>query len=207
MKTFKKVAEITGYVILLLVICFFTFYTVFNLVAPHRTVSVFGFKVYKVKTDSMEPVIDQGGTVIVTKADSEEVKPGDILAFYRNSSGPKVIITHYVHKIEKDSAFGHVIRTKPNDENVIDYETIYEHNIVGLVKPKNIYSKKSFLGFILNSFVSAAIILAIAIIVITIEAVIVVLEKTSEEEIVLKTLPPKSKSDRSRGSYKGKRSR
>ena len=125
----KKVISIT-FTIFTLVILFISILSFFHS-------SFFGFRIYKVKTGSMEPSIHALDTILVKKSDS--YKKNDIVT-YKNSENEYV--THRIISIDDDK-----IITKGDANNVKD-SPINEKNIIGKVILK--ISTFGFIDYLLN---------------------------------------------------------
>lgn len=121
-----------GYLILTI---FLTVIVIFN-ICSILDISVFGYRVYRVGSGSMNPVLKVGDYILIGK--SNNYKIGDIITYKSKSS----YITHRIVYID-----GKKIVTK-GDSNNIDDEFINKKNIVGklLLKLRII----TFISFLLS---------------------------------------------------------
>lgn len=81
--------------------------------------SIFGFSMFRVLTESMEPAVPVNSLVIVREKDPTEIKEGDIITFW--SQDPSLsgqTVTHRVKSI--DTTAGYPIFTTRGDNNVAD---------------------------------------------------------------------------------------
>lgn len=121
-----------GYLILTI---FLTVIVIFN-ICSILDISVFGYRVYRVGSGSMNPVLKVGDYILIGK--SNKYKIGDIITYKNKSS----YITHRIVYID-----GKKIVTKGDSNNIND-EFINKKNIVGklLLKLRII----TFISFLLS---------------------------------------------------------
>lgn len=137
----KKVFKIILFIFLIIVSIFVPFYFTFNLLNPHLTVKMLGFKPYTVLTNSMEPIINVGDVVIATRKDINDVEVGDIIAF---NTKEDYVVTHLVGKKYLNKNGQTMLRTKPNnldadvdlDSEMLDKWVISEDNYIGAVNTR-----------------------------------------------------------------------
>lgn len=94
---------------------------------------IFGYKVLKVVTSSMEPLIEKGDYIIIKCIKPEDVKVGDVISFL--SSDPvleKNINTHRVTSIERDAQGKLVFTTKGDNNKFEDYYPALEDKFLGV---------------------------------------------------------------------------
>ncbi|MEG0275637.1 MAG: signal peptidase I [Coprobacillus sp.] len=94
-------------------------------VIPLSVPKVFGFSIYNVLSDSMEPTILTGSLIYVKAVDTQTLKPQDIISFYAKSN---TIVTHRITNIEDNS-----ITTKGDYNKDIDLTKLNPSNIIGKV--------------------------------------------------------------------------
>lgn len=96
-KYFKLVKNVIFYA----VVIFLAGYLLVDAFAADKTVQVFGFKAYVVKTPSMVPTLNVNDAVIVTKVDVDKIDQGDIITFkaYLPDLGSEAYVTHYVGEV------------------------------------------------------------------------------------------------------------
>lgn len=142
----KRAVSLIGniiFVALVLYLCYFIIQAVQN-----QSPSVFGYRMLRVMSDSMEPVFTSGDCIIVRKAEQDELVIGDIITFV--SSDPSLngsFNTHRIIDIAKDYNTGEVIYYTKGDHNSWDdnYTVSYE-DIVGK------YIKKLPFGTTISAF-------------------------------------------------------
>jgi signal peptidase I len=100
----KRIFRIILKVVYILIALFFLSYILVSFIAPKNLVNVFGFKIERVLTPSMDPKIKVNDAVFVVKARAEKLKEGDIINFeaYVETKSKKIVpitITHYLGEI------------------------------------------------------------------------------------------------------------
>lgn len=148
----KKVLSFAGniiFVALVLYLCYFIIQA-----AQNQSPDVFGYRMLRVMSDSMEPVFGSGDCIIVKEAALDEIKVGDIITF--SSSDPALqgsFNTHRIVDIVEDRTTKETIFYTKGDNNnwADDYTTCYE-DIVGKYIYKLPFGKKfsSFLEKLSN---------------------------------------------------------
>ena len=84
-----------------------------------------------VLTDSMYPVIESGDLIICHTAEPEDIKVGDVIAFFDPASNNSAIVTHRVLEvIEESGQIGW--RTKGDNNNTEDRLPVYEDKLVAV---------------------------------------------------------------------------
>jgi signal peptidase len=68
------------------------------------------YQTYFVRSGSMEPTIDTGSMVVLSKVDGSQLEPGDIITF-KNPDNESMLVTHRIVEIE-DTEQGRVFVTK-----------------------------------------------------------------------------------------------
>lgn len=95
--------------------------------------SVGGFLPLIVLTDSMEPVIDGGDLIICHTAEAEEIKTGDIIAFFDPAGNGTSIVTHRVLEIVEEN--GTIsFRTKGDNNNAEDQMLVPQDKLVAVYR-------------------------------------------------------------------------
>ena len=69
---FKKIINVISVVFLVLIVCFVLFTFVSRIMG--NTPSVFGYYIFRVSSDSMEPTLMVGDVILVHKADPEDIQ-------------------------------------------------------------------------------------------------------------------------------------
>ena len=118
--------------ILLIVAVIFCFTVVFQ-IQTKRYVSIFGFSVFRVVSDSMEPAIPVGALILNKQTDIETIQIGDIICFrsmesYMNGN----IVTHRVVDIKTiDGKIA--LTTRGDSNNSEDSYYVVADNFIGKV--------------------------------------------------------------------------
>jgi len=84
-----------------------------------------GFLPLIVLTDSMYPVIESGDLIICRTAEPEEIRVGDVIAFFDPAGNGTTIVTHRVTEVTEDGW-----RTKGDNNNVEDRLTVKPEKLV-----------------------------------------------------------------------------
>lgn len=95
--------------------------------------SVGGYLPLIVLTDSMYPEIESGDLIICHTIEGNEIKVGDVIAFFDPAGNGNSIVTHRVTEIIKESN-NLLFRTKGDANNIEDAKPVPEHDLVGLYK-------------------------------------------------------------------------
>ena len=97
--------------------------------------SVGGWLPLIVLTDSMQPEIDGGDLIICHTAEAEEIKTGDIIAFFDPAGNGTSIVTHRVIEIVEEN--GELsFRTKGDNNNAEDKLLVSENDLVAIYKTR-----------------------------------------------------------------------
>lgn len=135
----NKVVTILGYVLCVI----FGFFLICNLIIivkgtinPEKPPSVFGTTPMVVLSGSMsgtaEDHIEVGDLIFVGKADPDELKAGDVIAFMEG----KVVVTHRIIEKTVDETGKPVFYTKGDANNAQDEMPVTEDNLVGIYKSR-----------------------------------------------------------------------
>lgn len=128
---FAKILSVST-TVLLIVAVVFCFTVVFQ-IQTKRYVSIFGFSVFRVVTDSMEPAIPVGALILNKETDIEKIQVGDIVCFrslesYMNGN----IVTHRVVDIKTiDGKIA--LTTRGDSNNSEDSYYVVADNFIGKV--------------------------------------------------------------------------
>lgn len=127
----KRALSFIGNMIFIAVVLYLCYFI--TQAVQDRSPSVFGYRMLRVMTDSMNPVFSSGDCIIVKETPEEELAVGDIVTFV--SSDPSLqgnLNTHRIVDIARDYTNGEVVYYTKGDNNswVDDYTTPYEE-IVG----------------------------------------------------------------------------
>ena len=116
-------------------------------------VSLFGYRLYRITTGSMEPTLKAGTVIIIHTTEADELKLGDIISF--RSSDPDIygkVNTHRIYAIENDGK--RKIFTTIGDAHLsVDKYKVDEKNVIGKVVFSSVKMGK-ILGFLSDKKVS-----------------------------------------------------
>jgi len=84
-----------------------------------------GFLPLIVLTDSMYPVIESGDLIICRTADAEDIRVGDVIAFFDPAGNGTTIVTHRVTEVTEEGW-----RTKGDNNNTEDRLTVKPEKLV-----------------------------------------------------------------------------
>ena len=122
-------------------IFFFMFIILFMLTVylqrfSNNEFSLFSYRIFNVVTASMEPKYNVGDVLLSKEVDPSTIKVGDAIS-YRGRTGDVYgkIITHQVINIEQNTRGEYLFRAR-GIQNIIEDPTIYENQIIGIVKYK-----------------------------------------------------------------------
>lgn len=74
-----------------------------GMIYPNEVPSIFGKTPLIVLTESMEPDIMAGDIIVCDKIDAQEIKEGDVIAFFDPASKGSSVVTHKVSEVYRDS--------------------------------------------------------------------------------------------------------
>lgn len=138
----KRVLSVAGNVIFVAVVLYLCYFVI--RAAQNQAPSVFGYRMLRVMTDSMEPVFESGDCIIVKRVRQEELAVGDIVTFV--SSDPDLngsFNTHRIIDIARDYITGETVYYTKGDNNswADDYTVSYDA-IVGKYLDKLPFGKR-----------------------------------------------------------------
>ena len=97
-------------------------------------ISLFGYKAYRITTDSMSPSINTGDVIIVKKVQEEKLQAGDVITFKQQD---KVITHRITHIDEQDGKKQYTTKGDNNnleDNEKIEYSEIEGENVLTIPK-------------------------------------------------------------------------
>lgn len=100
--------------------------SVIAMMLPSLVPQLMGYRVYNVVSGSMEPAIPVGSMIFVRPTEAEEIREGDVIAFYRHG----VVVTHRVLDNKKISQ---QFVTKGDANELADMESIAYADLLGRV--------------------------------------------------------------------------
>lgn len=126
LKVLGKVGFITNAAILSILIIYAIFF-------PNVYGDIFPYRFYYVLTNSMEPTIETNSLVLVkTYDDNTKIEKDDIIAFFANRFGEKIVIMHRFSHTELNEEGEVLYKTHPEESDSLDiYETKSE-DILGV---------------------------------------------------------------------------
>ncbi len=119
-KVLIKVLNALGIVIVGVVIC---------VLVPFVIPKAFGYQVYGILSNSMEPEIATGSLVYVDSVDPESIVDGDIIT-YKMGSDSRVVATHRVVSVNRDKK---EFITKGDHNNTVDAQPVIYERLLGKV--------------------------------------------------------------------------
>lgn len=120
--------------ILILIVFVLGYFVVANVVATtnNSIASFFGYSISYVPTESMEPYISSGSTIMFEQKTSySELETGDVIVYYNDETNMYVI-----HRIKSKTEYGFVMQGDNNSvpdyyQGTTDYYYVTEDNYVG----------------------------------------------------------------------------
>lgn len=134
-----KVGTIVGIVLCLLLVPILVVNVTIiikGLVNPSKVPSVGGYSPLIVLTDSMYPDIKSGDLIFVKTLKAEDVKEGDVIAFFDPDGSGTSVLTHRVVEITETDDGKPAWRTKGDANNTADPTPAPFDNLVGIYKGK-----------------------------------------------------------------------
>lgn len=119
-KIAKKIIDI-----ILIILTYNIILVAISNINTEKGMSLFGCEAYIIKTNSMEPSIENGDVVITKKVPEEKIQVGDIITFKQDAD----IITHRISRIEEENEKKYI--TKGDNNNVEDSSKITYQEIKG----------------------------------------------------------------------------
>lgn len=132
----KKNAKITKRIIdIIIIILLYNIILVFiSCINKIEDISLFGYKAYRITTDSMSPSINTGDVIIVKKVQEEKLQAGDVITFKQQD---KVITHRITHIDEQDEKKQYTTKGDNNnleDNEKIEYSEIEGENVLTIPK-------------------------------------------------------------------------
>ena len=97
--------------------------------------SIGGYLPLIVLTDSMYPEIESGDLIICHTIEPNEVKEGDVIAFFDPAGNGTSIVTHRVVEIVEENGT-YSFRTRGDNNNTEDKDLVPGENLVGIYKSR-----------------------------------------------------------------------
>lgn len=115
----KKISKVLNFGFFSFLILFVLISFIFN----HGLIRLTGYGVYRVESDSMEPVLNIQDVVLVKRVDVESLEPKDIIIFETNYQKTSVPITERVVVIHYFESFNNGNINTYSEENINDDES------------------------------------------------------------------------------------
>ena len=106
-----------------------------GLINPSKVPTVGGYAPLIVLTDSMYPDIKSGDLIIVKSIDAEQVREGDIIAFFDPDGSGLSVLTHRVVEVTEDNG-ALAFRTKGDANNAEDPTLAPAESLIGIYRTK-----------------------------------------------------------------------
>lgn len=133
-KVLNKVVNIV--LVVAIVIAAFATYVSFVSSSGHGAPNIFGVQFLSIQTDSMYPTLEPGDLIIdFEMKDATKLKRGDIITYWTNINGERVLNTHRIENIYDGGGFL-FFETKGDKNTLVDTLTVHEGEIVGVYKAK-----------------------------------------------------------------------
>lgn len=127
---FKKILNILTTVLMVSLIVLLV--AMFIARASGNSLSIFGFRLYRVATDSMEPTLMVGDVILVRQADGDEIHKDDIISYKAEEGVMKGnIITHRVILEPEEQDGKWLIQTQGDREGATLDPQITDDQVVG----------------------------------------------------------------------------
>ena len=127
-----KIVNISVNVLLVVVIVFAAICTYVSFVntSGNGVPSIFGLRLMSIQTPSMKPTIDDGDLIVSTAVDPEDLRPKDIITYWTNINGERVLNTHRIENIYDGGDFL-IFETKGDANTSVDPLTVDSRELVG----------------------------------------------------------------------------
>ena len=127
-----KIVNISVNVLLVVVIVFAAICTYVSFVntSGNGVPSIFGLRLMSIQTPSMKPTIDDGDLIVSTAVDPEDLRPKDIITYWTNIKGERVLNTHRIENIYDGGDFL-IFETKGDANTSVDPLTVDSRELVG----------------------------------------------------------------------------
>ena len=151
-KKSNKVLDIIKRILVIIVVVFAVFVMIFTIVSVNtfdsNERSIFGYKIYVVLSDSMEPEFSSGSLVLSQNVDDvNKLEVGDIITFVPNvrEEGADKTVTHRIVAINKDKDGHPLFNTKGDNVTIQDEAAVGYMQVLGQYK-----TSIPYLGYFFN---------------------------------------------------------
>jgi signal peptidase len=95
---------------------------------------IFGLRLFSIQTDSMEPTLYPGDLAVGTAIkDKGELRPGDIITYWTNINGERVLNTHRIVEVYDGGGYW-IFQTKGDNNTIEDPLTVDERNVEAIYR-------------------------------------------------------------------------
>ena len=131
MKKLSKIFRILGAILLIFLLS--VIIVVFNARLKGEAPNIFGYQIYIVSSDSMEPKLMIGDVILVKEVDVADIKKGDIIT-YKGEIGEfrGKFITHQVVKAPTKTGDRYELITRGIRAGAMDDPKIYDDQVLGV---------------------------------------------------------------------------
>lgn len=130
MKIAKRILSMVSTGVLLCILCFGLAMQLF----PEQSNRIFGYRIFTILTDSMEPVIPVGSLVVSkTLQDYQQPKSGDVISFKATRFGTEIMLTHYFSEQQMKDGVPYYRTHAYGVDEYDNYETKYS-DILGIMQ-------------------------------------------------------------------------
>ena len=120
----KKITSLIKSILFYLVMAALMLHLVYSSLYADKMMRVLGYRNFVVLSPSMEPVINAGDMIVITRIDEEDIEKGDIITFkvYIEEFDEERFVTHYVADIYVNEAGQNVYQTQGYGKAIDDYD-------------------------------------------------------------------------------------
>ena len=174
-KVLKIIYKVLKIVITILILAMLLLVLVQRL--SNNNLSIGGYRVFTIITESMVPEYKVGDVVISKKVKPEEIKIGDDLVYLGKKDNFKdKIVTHRVINIYSEN--GYSFQTKGINNNLSD-PVVNENQVYGIVVYKTLFF--SFIGEIMSSIVGYYILFLLIFILISFQIAGIIISRRQND--------------------------
>ncbi len=152
MKVIKSVLGGIVDLLMLVVIVIAIGVTLISLTSDNNDISKIGkFIPLNVKTNSMEPTIDKGDFILMEEVDVNNLKVGDVIAFFATEDNQVIVKTHRIVDVVEDNA-GRSFITRGDFNKVNDSVPVFPADVIGIWNEVRLAKVGTVLDFISSQY-------------------------------------------------------
>ena len=125
--TLKKIGDVIFYIFI--IICIVSTISIGKTKANGGGVSIFGYRLYTVLTESMSPTMNKGSLLLVKETDPTTIQKEDVITYAGNDGYS--VTTHRVKDVHNESNLE--FTTQGDANNDVDPERVSSERVVGKV--------------------------------------------------------------------------